>query len=107
MASFDVATEPAPPASPSGGPLTKESAWEVLERFGQALQLCDQANRQVRLFLEATQESLGADVVFWHPGATSDPAECVGTTPVTPVWMKEFTGRMLGEAGDGASQVLR
>jgi HD-GYP domain-containing protein (c-di-GMP phosphodiesterase class II) len=101
-------TEPAPPASPpGGGPLTEATAWEVLERFGQSLQLCDQVSRQIRLLLEATQESLGADAVFWHPGATSDPAEYVGTTPLTPAWVKEFTGRMLGEAEEGASQVLR
>jgi HD-GYP domain-containing protein (c-di-GMP phosphodiesterase class II) len=106
VASIELATEPIPHALPGGGPLTKETAWEVLERFGQALQLCDQANRQIRLLLEATQESLGADVVFWHPGTTSDPAECVGTTPLAPAWVKEFTGRMLGEAGEEASQVL-
>jgi HD-GYP domain-containing protein (c-di-GMP phosphodiesterase class II) len=97
---------PGPAVSPSGGAPTAEAAWEVLERFGQALQLCDQAGRQIRLLLEATQESLGADAVFWYPGATSDRAESVGTSALTPEWAREFTERLLPEAG-AAGQLVR
>ncbi len=99
--------EPRSPFAPSGGAVSDDTAWDVLERFGQALQLCDQASRQIRLLLEATQESLGADAVFWYPGATSDRAECVGTQALTPEWAKEFTERLIADAGAPPSQLLR
>jgi HD-GYP domain-containing protein (c-di-GMP phosphodiesterase class II) len=98
-------------------PPTAEAALDVLERFGAELQHAEQAAQQIRLVLTATQESLGADAVFWHPGATGDAPEGVGVSELSPAWRQEFMDHILadppplsptkGERGEGPGQVLR
>src|SRR5262249_50202664 len=75
-----------PPVGRPGDPLSLERAFEPLERFGQDLQQCEQASRQLPLVLAAIQKGIGADVVYWHPGATSDPPEQVGALRLAPEW---------------------
>ncbi len=74
---------------------TLETACEVLERFGQALQQCDQAARQIRLVLDTVQNALAADAVFWHPGTTNDPATVVGPQVPGVDWCAAFAQRVL------------
>jgi HD-GYP domain-containing protein (c-di-GMP phosphodiesterase class II) len=76
--------------SPSG-------AWEILERFGLALQQADQPREQVRLTLEAVRDALGADTVYWHPGRGGDGFEVAGA-PVTAAWAAEFAAHVLAES---------
>lgn len=89
-----------------GGVPTVESAWDVLERFGQALQQCDQANPQVRLILDTLQDGLGADAVCWYPGPPGDGVECRGPLDLSPAWCREFMERMIAE-GENGGQILR
>jgi HD-GYP domain-containing protein (c-di-GMP phosphodiesterase class II) len=85
----DLCLEGRAPASPV------ETACEVLERFGQALQQCDQAGRQIRLVLHTVQDALGADAVFWHPGSTGDPTAVVGPLVPGVDWCSAFVQRVL------------
>jgi hypothetical protein len=96
-----------PPALRPGEALTLERAFEVLERFGQDLQQCDQASRQIPLVLAAVQESLGADVVFWQPGSTDDAPEAAGAPRVSREWCQHFLARVLAEAPSDAAQLVR
>jgi HD-GYP domain-containing protein (c-di-GMP phosphodiesterase class II) len=84
-----------------------DSAWDVLERFGLALQQCEQAREQIQLLLEAVRESLAADAVYWHPGNTSDLFERAGPVVLTPTWCQELTERVLAEEHALSGQVLR
>ena len=54
------------------------------------LQQAEQAAQQIRIILTASQEGLGADAVFWHPGATGDAPEGVGASELSPAWRQEF-----------------
>jgi HD-GYP domain-containing protein (c-di-GMP phosphodiesterase class II) len=91
--------------------VTLDGALDVLERFGLALQQCEQAREQIPLALETVRESLGADTVFWHPGDTGDAFEQVGLATLTPDWAPAFLdlalsresraeGRETGQARD-------
>jgi HD-GYP domain-containing protein (c-di-GMP phosphodiesterase class II) len=80
------------------GPARADNAWDVLERFGQALQQCQQSAQQIRLILLSTQDALGADAVYWHPGAAGDSAETVGRPELSAAWRRDFTSRLLAEA---------
>lgn len=75
-----------------------DAAWDVLERFGLALQQCEAARDQVRLILGATADSLGADVVFWHPGTGSDAYDQVGEPNLSATWVRDFVERVLADA---------
>jgi HD-GYP domain-containing protein (c-di-GMP phosphodiesterase class II) len=80
------------------GPAAADNAWDVLERFGQALQQCQQSAQQIRLILLSVQDALGADAVFWRPGAAGDSAEAVGRPELSAAWRRDFTSRLLAEA---------
>lgn len=67
-----------------------EYAWDVLERFGQVLQDCNQAHEQVRLALDAARETLDADAVFWYPGNTGEMFEQVGCPVLSEGWARDF-----------------
>jgi HD-GYP domain-containing protein (c-di-GMP phosphodiesterase class II) len=97
-----------PAATPtrSLAPTSAEAAWDVLERFGLALQQCDQSAQQIRLTLEATREALDADAVFWHPGGTSDPAESVGAA-LAPSWREAFLDFVLRDVSDAQAGFVR
>jgi hypothetical protein len=84
-----------------------ESAWDVLERFGEALQACEPARRQTRLVLEAVQEGLGAEAVYWHPGPCGDGFDRVGPFPLSADWCGEFTEYVLARNPSGAAQLTR
>jgi HD-GYP domain-containing protein (c-di-GMP phosphodiesterase class II) len=82
-----------------------EGALEVLERFGLALQQCDQGHEQIHLTLEAVRDSLGADVVFWHPGA-ADGYERSGGLALSAEWAATFLRQALS-ACPGADRLVR
>ncbi len=84
-----------------------ETAWDVLERFGQALQRCFQSREQIKLVLESVCASLAADVVYWEPGSTSYPVEVLGRTPLPPEWYRGFTVRLLASEPGSPAHVLR
>jgi HD-GYP domain-containing protein (c-di-GMP phosphodiesterase class II) len=97
-----------PPAHPSREDTpTIETAWDILERFGQSIQACDENAQQVRLVLTSVRESLGADAVFWHPGATADDGQTVGTPELNLAWCRAFTDHVLGEMPTPQGQLLR
>jgi hypothetical protein len=83
-----------------------ETAWDVLERFGEALQACEPARQQTRLVLEAVQDGLGADAVFWYggPGGAFDRA---GPFSLSYAWCREFTAYVLARNPSGAGQIVR
>jgi HD-GYP domain-containing protein (c-di-GMP phosphodiesterase class II) len=89
-----------------GWPPAAEAALDVLERFGAELQQAEQAAQKIRAVLAAVQESLGADAVFWHSGATADGAEGVGVSDLSSAWRKDFMDHVLADAGT-SGQVLR
>jgi HD-GYP domain-containing protein (c-di-GMP phosphodiesterase class II) len=89
------------------GPLTTETAWDVLERFGLALQQADAAREQVQLVLEAVREGLSADAVYWHPGTGHDSFECAGTMTLGADWCRDFTEHVLADEPAPNGPVLR
>ena len=84
-----------------------ETAWDILERFGQSIQTCDETLSQVRLVLTSVRESIGADVVFWHPGSTTEEFQTVGTPALHVAWSQAFLDHVLGETPSEQSQLLR
>ena len=95
----DTSSEAAVQALPQAGPAPAlEGALEVLERFGLALQQCDQGREQVTLTLEAIRDSLGADVVFWHPGHVADGYERSGGITLSAEWASTFLRQALASA---------
>jgi HD-GYP domain-containing protein (c-di-GMP phosphodiesterase class II) len=88
------------------GPAPADNAWDVLERFGQALQQCQQSAQQIRLILLSVRDALGADAVYWHPGAAGDSAEAVGRPELSAAWRRDFTGRLLPEASSAGDLAL-
>jgi HD-GYP domain-containing protein (c-di-GMP phosphodiesterase class II) len=96
-----------PPVLNKGPAMSLAAALDVLERFGDALQQCDQAAAQVRLTLESVQESLGADAAYWFPGSGSDKPEMVGQPPMPADWRRDFTCREVAQAADNGGQFVR
>jgi HD-GYP domain-containing protein (c-di-GMP phosphodiesterase class II) len=94
---------------PSGRGLepATEAAWDVLERFGQALQQCDQSVQQIRVTLEAARDALDADTVFWHPGGTSDAAAVVGSADLATAWREAFLDFVLRDVPDAQPGAVR
>ncbi len=90
----------------NGWPPAAEAALDVLERFGADLHHAEQAAQQIRIILTSAQEALGADAVFWHPGATGDEPAGVGVTELSPAWRQDFIDHVLADSA-GAGHVLR
>ena len=84
-----------------------ETAWDILERFGQSIQVCDETVHQVRLVLRSVRESLGADTVFWHPGVTADEFQTVGTPVLNLAWCRAFMDHVLGTTPAPEGQLAR
>ena len=84
-----------------------EAAWDVLDRFGLALQQCEQSAQQIRLTLESAREALEADAVFWHPGGTADSAALVGTADISPAWREAFLDYVLRDVPDAQQGFTR
>jgi HD-GYP domain-containing protein (c-di-GMP phosphodiesterase class II) len=94
----------------SGGvaaPASADAVLDVLERFARSLQPCAVSRQQIRLLLEATCVSLGADVVYWDPGTSSDGFQQFGRATLDPGWCRAFTARLLAEEDGQPAQVLR
>jgi HD-GYP domain-containing protein (c-di-GMP phosphodiesterase class II) len=94
------------PASRRVGDL-RDTAWEVLERFGLALQQCEQSAEQIGLVLESLQEGLGADVVFWYPGSGAELLRSVGAPALAESWCREFIERLVEETPAADGRLLR
>lgn len=92
---------------PASRSVSVDSAWDVLERFGLALQQCDQSAEQIRLLLDSVRVSVEADAVYWHPGVGTEAVAVVGAPELTPDWCREFTERLLASAPADDAQVLR
>ncbi len=90
----------------NGWPPTAEAALDVMERFGAELRHAEQAAQQIRIIVTSVQEGLGADAVFWHPGATGDAPAGVGVAELSSAWRQGFLDHVLAGAA-GAGQVLR
>ena len=56
--------------------------------------------------LASVQEALGADVVFWYPGASGEPPEAIGPGGVTAWHSRDFAERILDGAATASGQVL-
>jgi HD-GYP domain-containing protein (c-di-GMP phosphodiesterase class II) len=79
----------------------------VLERFGVALQQCDQSAEQIRLLLDAVRASIAAEAVFWHPGSGGEAAAVAGGPELTPEWCCALTERLLANCPAGAAHLLQ
>lgn len=95
---------PATLAPPVGPRL--DHAWEVLERFGEGLQQCDQAAAQIRLLLASTQQCLDADAVVWHPGIGEEGFTVVGKTDLSDAWLRAFVESLQGRGLATGEQFL-
>src|SRR5436309_577064 len=88
-----------PTTAPPADHWSPETAWDVLERFAQSLQRCDQSRQQIKLVLDSVRSSLDADAVFWDPGTTGDSFEVLNRDPsctsLPSVWYRDFTARLL------------
>jgi hypothetical protein len=84
-----------------------DGAWDVLDRLGLALQQCDQAGEQIALTLDAVHECLSADVVFWHPGTSTDPFIRTGSVPLSADWARDFIAHVGLEATAAGDRLVR
>ena len=84
-----------------------DSAWDVLERLGEALQPYDRPSAQVRHVLESVQASLGADAVYWFPGCSSDAPDWVGQPRQSSEWRRDFLCREVARTPDQQDQFVR
>ena len=75
-------------------------ACDALDRFGLALQQCEQPGEQIALALEAVREGLSADAVFWHPGTTTDPFAASGGVPLSAEWARAFLAHVCPHANN-------
>lgn len=75
--------------------LRLEHAWDVLDRFGEALQQCNQAVAQIRLLLTFARESLQADTVLWYPGTGEESFVNVGEVDLAESWVGMFRDRFI------------
>src|SRR5262249_1472653 len=84
-----------------------ESAWDVLDRLGEALQPYDRPSAQVRHVLEAVQASLGADALSGFPGSGSGIPDWVGQPRQSTEWRRDFTCREVARMSDQQGQFVR
>ena len=73
------------------------AAWDSMERLLRDLQNRERRSEQIRCTLQALLEGLAADLVFWYPGTSDEPMECVGDYPVGPEWCRRFADNFLTE----------
>jgi HD-GYP domain-containing protein (c-di-GMP phosphodiesterase class II) len=98
-------TEPTDPRPEGFAPA--DTPWDVLERFGEALQRCEQSARQVGLMLGAVRDAVGADAVFWYPGDSSEGFARAGRVELSEGWCRGFLRRVLANEVDPPGQLLR
>ena len=107
MATMATTTPSAEGRHPATSCPTISTAWDVLERFGLALQQCDQSAEQIRLLLDSVRASIEADAVFWHPGSGAEAAAVAGGAELTPEWCRELADCLLAGSPAGAGQMLQ
>jgi HD-GYP domain-containing protein (c-di-GMP phosphodiesterase class II) len=78
-------------------PAPATAAWDAMERLLRDLQARERRAEQVRSTLQAIQEGLGADLVFWYPGNSGESMEIVGDYPVSAEWCRKFADAFLVE----------
>jgi HD-GYP domain-containing protein (c-di-GMP phosphodiesterase class II) len=81
------------PSTRSGG--DRGATWDILGRFLQQLQVCDQTSAHMRLALEAVRESTGADVVYACELAGDSGAEVVADLYLPANWCRDFARTMV------------
>jgi HD-GYP domain-containing protein (c-di-GMP phosphodiesterase class II) len=84
-----------------------EAAWDVLDRFGHALQPYDRPAEQIRLLLESVRQSLGADAVYWYSGRSGDAPDYVGQPRLPAEWRRDFLCREMARIPDNQGQFVR
>jgi HD-GYP domain-containing protein (c-di-GMP phosphodiesterase class II) len=86
-----------------------EAAWEVLDRYAQALQAESDTSRQVRLSLRAVRDGLRADAVYWDPGPGQEAPLTVGRSDLSAKWCQALTSHTIKLKGeeDEDGQLLR
>jgi hypothetical protein len=75
-------------------------AWDALDRFGLALQQCEQTDEQIALALEVLREGLSADAVFWHPGTAADSVTASGSVSLSADWVRTFLAHVCPHANN-------
>jgi len=86
--------------------LVVETAWDVLERFGRRLACSDWPADKLQLALEAVQESLGADAVWWYSRA-EEKAVAAGPKALPDGWCTLFTEQLVAGRPQLPRQLLR
>jgi HD-GYP domain-containing protein (c-di-GMP phosphodiesterase class II) len=82
------------------------SQCRVLSHFTRALQHCERAGEQRRLFLQAVLEGVGAATVFSWDRSQPDTAEVIGERRVAASWCGFLANRLLAGQHDGAGHLL-
>jgi HD-GYP domain-containing protein (c-di-GMP phosphodiesterase class II) len=77
-----------------------EAAWEILDRYAQALQAEADTSSQIRLSLRAVRDGLRADAVYWDPGPGQETPMTVGRADLSAGWCQALTSQMLKLMGD-------
>lgn len=80
-------------------------AFEVLDRFAQALHRTESATQQTRLMLETIRQGVDADAVYFDGGDETE-SVVVGRTDLTPGWCTSLVQRLLAETPGIGSQLL-
>lgn len=82
------------------GALGLDGAWDILDRYAQALQAEAETAGQIRLSLEALREGTEAELAFWHPGSGTEPLLHAGRVDVTPDWFGRIAQLLFRHAED-------
>ncbi len=92
--------------TPNAGAISRRrpDAWDVLDRFGQELQTCQDPTVQQHLFARAVRDCTAADVGVYVPGPGGCPG-LIGTSPFQAYVYERLVPRLVG-AHPHASHLL-
>lgn len=91
----------------SGPALPQDDAWDVVERFAREVGHNRGAAEQIRATLRAMRDAIHADVAYWHPGVSDEPAELLGGGGLASDWCRTFVQKLLAETAGNEGRLLR
>jgi len=96
------------PGAYAGSPLlSQKDVWDILERYAHDVAACEKVADQKALALAAVRDSLGADAVYWFPGASGEEVNVVGDHDLPAEWCVAFAKKLLDETPGLDGRLLR
>jgi HD-GYP domain-containing protein (c-di-GMP phosphodiesterase class II) len=85
----------------------REDPWDIMARFSQELEACEQPAAQIPLLLEAVRSATGAAVVFLDPGSGPEPFRQSGDRVLPPGICTALVRRLLESSPGVDGELLR